>query len=712
MLWEGQVLKLKTIWVNDQRLDIYNIEDFPYELFRFRSTVERSKKSKKKYVDLVCGFDIETTTIHKSGGNDFAFMYIWQFAVEDYACIGRTWEEYKTFLSRLEKEVNCKWRKLVVYVHYLSFEFQFMRNFFKIDDIFCRSKRDVCYFVSGNIEYRCSFTLTNMSLRKFLEKSRGVTLYKLDGKTFDYSIIRYPDTELTDYELAYSVVDVLGLVQGIRSRLIEDTLATIPLTSTGYVRRVFRNAMISQPNHKKYMQSKRLTEHTYTLSREASRGAISGSNSIYTDEILEDVDSEDIKSSYPFQMATKYFPASRFIQCNVKYGSEKWYQLLNNCCCIIVWSCSNFKTKKWSAIPYVSKAKCRAIEGAKCGNGKVYMAKRIGMCCTEIDFSIIEQHYYFDNVVIHEFWCCDRGMLPKPFRETLLNMFQVKTDLEDGDPYDYAKYKNRINAGFGMMLTDILHSKILYEANSITPWKEEGIKDVEKALQDYYKATNSFLHYQDGVWVLAHGRDDLVRGMDCVGADLVQVDTDSVKHLGNYDNEFKQINDSIIANAETFDVKPYSIKNGKKHYLGVWEHEGVDGKPTYHKFKTLGAKKYCSEDENGKISITVAGLSKQAHEYFEKEGGIESFKLGTIITPENNSGRTSALYNDLPEPITKCINGHFVTMGSNIAVNDINYTLNCAGEWLHMILDKQIPIDEIAHFDGAFKNYEYSAVEL
>lgn len=699
---------MKTISVENQQVNIYNIHDFPYNLFKNRSTVERNSRSTKRYADFICTFDIETTSIKVEEcsifKSDFGFMYVWQFCADGIVVMGRTWEEYKYFIEKLAETVECVFRRIVVYVHNLAFEFQFFRDFFKIKDVFSRNKRDVVYCTTDTIEYRCSYILSNMGLAKFLQKTKGVTFQKQDGKDFDYSIKRYPDTPLTDEELGYCVCDVLGLWQALKVYMLEDTLATIPITSTGYVRRDFKKVCLETDGYKRQMFKTSLNATTYMLCREASRGAISGSNHIHTDEILEDIDSEDIKSSYPFQMATKYFPQSRFVRYNAKYDSEKWHKILNNFCCIIVWSCENFKLKRWKSIPYVSKAKCRAIKGAKCGNGKVYMAEKIGMCCTEIDFRIIAEQYSFTNVQIYEVWGAYRGMLAKPFRELLMHMFQMKTDLEDGDPFLYNKYKNKINAAFGMMLTDILHPEIKYVAGSNEPWKIEEIKDIDKALKDYYRSYSSFLSYQHGVWVLAHGRDSLVEGMNVVGNDIVQVDTDSVKHHEDYSEEFSMINQRIIDNAESFDIKPYSMKNGHKHYLGVWEHEGKQGEFTYKTFKTLGAKKYAYTDSSDKMHITVSGLKKDADEYLEKEGGLNAFRCGRIV-PSTDSGRTASCYCDFDKIYTIRLNGHLITLGSNVAVTNVSYTLGMANEWLMMVLDGVIEKQAEMNFNGAFEKY-------
>lgn len=100
--------------------------------------------------------------------------------------------------------------------------------------------------------------------------------------------------------------------------------------------------------------------------------------------------------------------------------------------------------------------------------------------------------------------------------------------------------KNKINAAFGMMLTDILNPEIEFFPKSDEPWKEHPIADVGVALKRYYFSKNSFLSYQHGVWVTAHARADLVEGMDVAGHDLVQTDTDSVKCIGDYKREFEK----------------------------------------------------------------------------------------------------------------------------------------------------------------------------
>ena len=135
---------MKIIDVLGEQVPVYDYNDFPYNDFSNTSTVELGKK---RYANLICSFDIETTTMYKEEqkifDRDFGFMYVWQFAIEHTVCMGRTWEEWLEFLLKLEEHIGLTDRRLVIWVHNLSFEFQFFRNFLKIDQIFARNKRKV-----------------------------------------------------------------------------------------------------------------------------------------------------------------------------------------------------------------------------------------------------------------------------------------------------------------------------------------------------------------------------------------------------------------------------------------------------------------------------------------------------------------------------------------------------------------------------------------
>ena len=117
---------------------VYNIEDFPYKKFLGIETVRGKHGS---MLNIPAAFDIETTTVSDIE-NPYAFMYQWQFCIDDTVVFGRTWEEYQKFVLRLHDELELSTNThLPVYVHNLAFEFQFLRSFFYFSDVFAREKR-------------------------------------------------------------------------------------------------------------------------------------------------------------------------------------------------------------------------------------------------------------------------------------------------------------------------------------------------------------------------------------------------------------------------------------------------------------------------------------------------------------------------------------------------------------------------------------------
>ena len=141
---------------------------------------------KRHYIGLTTAFDIETTLIEDINQS---VMYIWQWQFStDVTVIGRTWDEFLDLQKRI-KAVLPEDRWLVVYVHNLSYEFQFLKGIYQFvpDDVFAIASRKVVKCdMWGCFEFRCSYKLTNMSLKQFTSKM-GVEHQKLSGEEFNYS---------------------------------------------------------------------------------------------------------------------------------------------------------------------------------------------------------------------------------------------------------------------------------------------------------------------------------------------------------------------------------------------------------------------------------------------------------------------------------------------------------------------------------------------
>ena len=177
---------------------ITDVYDFDYSIFKKAGNVKRKKgsRNKKNYKNLVCAFDIETTRIKEI---EQSVMYIWQFQVDEYVTvIGRTWREFDYFMRAIVSDLEDM-DYVVVYVHNLSFEFQFLSGIypFSKQEVFALDKRKVCKCeMFEHFEFRCSYIQTNMSLQTFTDKM-NVTHKKLSGD-LDYNVERYSYTPLSD----------------------------------------------------------------------------------------------------------------------------------------------------------------------------------------------------------------------------------------------------------------------------------------------------------------------------------------------------------------------------------------------------------------------------------------------------------------------------------------------------------------------------------
>lgn len=514
--------------------DVYN---FDYSIFKKAGKVKRRKgsRNKKNYIDLVCAFDIETTRIKEI---EQSVMYIWQFQVDEkVTVIGRTWREFDYFMRAIASDLEDM-DYIVVYVHNLSFEFQFLSGIypFSNDEVFALDKRKVCKCeMYEHFEFRCSYIQTNMSLDMFTEKM-NVKHKKLSGD-LDYNVERYSYTELTETELAYCINDVQGLVEAIKTEMKNDgdTLYTIPLTSTGYVRRDVKNALTGN----RWIIGIQPDFETYQVAREAFRGGNSHANRFYAGWILEGVHSADRSSSYPGVQCNRAYPVTRFhkISKPVPDASQIIDMMQRREKAILMrvsFRGVSLNDYSWGC-PYLAKDKCRTVINGVFDNGRVLSADYLETSITDVDLRIIVEEYHIVEIVPIEVFTARYGKLPAAMLDIINEYYRKKTELKDvdGQEYLYMKSKNKLNSIYGMTAQDPVKESILYE-------DEEFIIDTSKSkkelLEDFMK--RAFIPYTWGVWCTAWARYELERGMRIVmdqGGTFIYCDTDSIKYLGDVD---------------------------------------------------------------------------------------------------------------------------------------------------------------------------------
>lgn len=657
----------------------YQWNEFPFEILN-KDIVKSGKH--KIYQRHPMTFDIETSKIPTDDeGHYQAFMYIWQVCIEGNVVFGRRWEELQEFMQKVVNAYKLsEEERVVVYVHNLSFEFQFIQDYFNFTDVFAMASRSILTAKTAHLEFRCSYKLSNMSLAKFIENTPNTLHYK-GVDDLDYATVRTPDTPLTEIEYGYCFNDVKGLYECVMELLKEDNIATIPLTSTGYVRRDCRNAMNKNKNNRKMFLRSRLTLLQYKLLRECFRGGNTASDRYLTNLILKIVGSYDLSSSYPFQMIAREYPLGKW-----NYGvipDIKTLEEYNRKYCTIArYTFKNIRLRDEKPIPYIPQSKCLSLgDDREIYNGRILHADFLTISMTNIDFDIVKEQYEYDELAVEEFHYSRKGLLPKELRDTIMYYFEKKSELKGDEEhyYEYMKSKNKLNSIYGMTVTNILNTEIEYHDGEYTE-KKMTEEEMQEALDKYYKNHRSFLNYSWGVFVTAYARRELEDGLNIAGLDTIYCDTDSVKFIGNHDKEFEAYNERLNKECEEKGIRNYTEVNGKRYYMGIFDKE-----KGYDEFITLGAKKYAFL-QNGKLGITVSGLSKKkGAEELEKKGGLRRFQRNEVFY---NSGRTIAQYNSA-EVHDITVNGCTFSTASNLAIVDTTYTLGITDTMLDIIIRLQ-----------------------
>lgn len=666
------------------------------------TTIKTNKKI--EYINLACGFDIETSSVYV-GETKAAFSYVWMMSigVNSPVYYGRTWGEFIEVCEYLQStyRLSIK-RRLVVYVHNLGYEFQFMHKYFNWVEVFAIAERKpikaLCDF---GIEFRDSYILSGYSLANTAKNLTKHSVKKLEGD-LDYKLVRHEETELTDDEKAYCENDVKIITAYIDEQIdLYGDVYKIPMTNTGRVRKHVKNeCYYTSKNHRKSSKSKyykyrkvmqdlTLDPVTYVQLKRAFMGGFTHANANYSGVKLENVSSIDFTSSYPSVMCAEKFPMSRFRGIDVSDIEELEELCIRHA---VVFDVSFINIE--STIDhenYLSESKCYSVVKPTLNNGRINKAESLSTTITNVDFDIMKRVYSWDEISVKNVKFAYTNYLPKSIIKSILDLYQGKTTLKDveGSEVEYLLSKGMLNSIYGMCVTDIVKDNSIYKEG----WEVEKV-DIETEVEKYNEAKGRFLYYPWGLWVTAYARRNLWTGILAVGDDYVYSDTDSLKLL-NYETHAEYVenfNAGIVAKMEDMcayygfnaDLLSPKTKKGKTKTLGIWDFEGL-----YPKFKTLGAKRYLVYDGEN-LHITVAGLSKQNGINYMREvcnndiDKVFDMFNDTLYIPSNRTGKMTHTYIDeeLKFKVTD-FNGAESTVNplSGIHLGDCDFTLSIADRY-------------------------------
>ena len=600
---------------------------------------------RNKFDNTIYTFDIETTSYIILNGKQlntskylklsdkdreqckfYSTMYIWQFGINNIIYYGRTWEEFKQFLIRLEFFGTDK--KKIVFVHNLSFEFQFLRNIVKFDEVMARKSHKVmrATLKDFNIEFRCTYYMTNLPLRK-LPEVYDLKVEKLTGD-LDYSKIRHSKTILTSEEMHYCENDCLVVYEYIKKELEEyGTVKNIPLTSTGHVRRELKDTVRENYKYRnKVRKAINVDGHVYNLLVQAFAGGYTHASWIYANEVIKNVTSYDFISSYPYVMVTHKFPSTEFKKCNLKRRE----QMLTSFAYIVKVRFKNLSCKYYNN--FISQSKCLRVRGGSYDNGRIIKAEELEIVLTDIDFYFILATYNCEYEILESYFS-KYDYLPKDYINFILDKYVAKTKYKgiEEKKLEYNLEKAKFNSLYGMTVTNNIKDIVVFDND--LGWSEIPLKNEEIIDSLEKEKKQGFLSFAYGVWVTAWARYNLLTNVIKQDTYCIYCDTDSLKLKEGFNKqEIENYNRKVLKKIKTASEEleipiekfaPTDSK-GKKHIIGLFDFDGF-----YEEFITQGAKKYAVTRyiENDKINkssnvikkgknkslileITVAGVPK------------------------------------------------------------------------------------------------------
>lgn len=573
--------------------------------------------------DDVITFDVETTSCWEYQGellswrdvkdkpNSFfddttpvSLVYLWTLTYEDNTYCGRYIEDFLYILDKLSKDVEY-----TIYVHNLSYEFHVaMLNICTPMEVFARAPRKpmYCRFKEyPNIEFRCSYLLTRLSLAEWA-KQEGT--FKKGG--VNYQIERTPRSHLTKPMLEYAEQDTKAMTVGLRRmRTVYKHLRSIPYTQTGKVRRKVKHLL---KKNKKWIDTcinclpNDYDELEFFLS--CFYGGYVHANYKLSCIPLECVDSYDFASSYPWVMCSEKFPMTPFVPDTFDVETEYTDKVFLLKVKLTGVDCRLDNT-------FISASKCEELDDYVLDNGRILKCKSCTLNVTNIDLGIIVQCYKIEKIDILLSYSSYTDYLPREFILTILEMYSYKTSLKgvEGKEFLYREFKEEINSLFGMCVTALIPEEVVYSDGwSVNqPSRELINKKLNEMRTDPKKYP--FLVFTHGIFITSYAKRNLWSILIPNDDKVAYSDTDSLKMLCKLDTtEYNESVDQkalIVCVHRGIDHSMFRPKDiyGVEHPLGYFEHEG-----TYIEFKTLGAKRYIYKDKKGELHLTCSGINKGA----------------------------------------------------------------------------------------------------
>ena len=667
------------------------------------------RKGKSDSSDTIYTFDIEVVSLFQIDGTwqtfdlsmkDYsnipmvAVPYIWMFGIDDVVYYGREFMDFTNVLKKISDQNVLKY----IWIHNLGYEFQFLLNIVEsenwtIEKMCSRDlRKPISFYIPEiNIEFRCTYMLTNMKLE--VASAIYTDVNKQTG-LLNYNQMFSPLTHLSDDELKYCEYDIIclhKLVEHFRNQF--GGLHKIPLTQTGIVRREIKKEIDYYYMKKNW--SLVPNRQIYLIQMACFSGGYTHANILHSGSICRDVSSYDIASSYPSCFFYE-FPMEIFRWCSSDefQTNDRYYYMVHV-------RFYNLENKYFNT--YVQKSKmfnCN-MDDSVFDNGRL-------MCCsgsfemylTDVDYDIITSVYSGECEIL-ECWKSRKGFLDKRILKFILKLYHDKTTLkglhvddEKEQELINARYKDskKINNIYGCCVSNVLKQSSDFK-DGIWTRKDFTPEFIDEKLNESKKSWSTLFQYSTGLFITAFARRNVFMTLIQLDKDVLYSDTDSIKYIGQHTDVFDEFNESVLeryrkvceyypGDFKMDDFSPIDSK-GIKRPLGFFECEN-DG--DIMEFKTLGAKKYVYRLNDG-LHLTLSGVSKSAVKYLNDD--INNFKDGFVFGYEQSGKLTHYYMDDMVDVVYTDKDGNVYSSSLNhgIVLAPTSYTIGVTDEYELLIKD-------------------------
>ena len=639
-----------------------------------RKAYIRKGKSAFFNTSYICA-DTETSWNHDSI-NPICWVYQWAFTFDDGLYYGRTPVEFIDKLAEIcEIQKTDSKHKLICFFHNLPYDFSYLVLFLKekfgdpVKILAHAPRKPFAVEYENGLVLRCSYKLSNDSLDRWSKKLD--TKHKKLVGMIEYEKIRTQAAPLYKDDWEYMFRDVITLDECIQKQLelYSDTIVTMPLTSTGYIRRVLKKKF---DEHEKGKENKNrhlfkdsaLNVSTYNAHNLEFAGGISQGNiNMRGKKQVGRIRHRDFDSHYPSNLRVERYSRDKYALFTEATTIEdlqphkEEYSIL----CEVYLQDLYLKTNEIT-LPYLQKSHVlRYIsEGFRYldNNGRMVAFQGISKVYLYIEEVEVVRRQYNGKILINKTYASVKDFLPKWFTDVIDSSYIGKNSLKEeiehlesenvnrdiifNKKIDLMKEKNLLNGMSGVAGTNPVRVEYVLDGNK---WKTEktGVEDIESKLKKFYNSRNSFMRFQWGTECTKNARLELMEFVECIGYEnFIYSDTDSIFYYSTDEIEkrIEELNEKkkqrALQNNAFVTLPNGTIKNYDRFAL---ENEEIK------EFKFLHSKCYAYVTGDDELHCTIAGVvAKNGKTYREDElKTIDNLKSKFVFT---KCGGTKAKYLD------------------------------------------------------------------